>query len=109
MPSALPSTLRLFPQLEEAAMDDEKKPKEKHFEIKIDRDHFKVTGPTITGAQLRQLPTPPIGPDRDLFLTVPGPAGDRLIGDADVVELEKALRFFTAPANITPGGNAACG
>jgi Multiubiquitin len=79
------------------------------FEIKIDRDHFKVEGPTITGAQLRALPESPTGPDRDLFLTVPGPEPDRLIKDDEVVHLANGMHFFTAPANISPGGNAAAG
>lgn len=85
---------------------DDKKKNEK-FEIKIDRADFEVKGSTITGAQLRHLPKPPIGPDRDLFLTVSGPGDDRLIEDAEVVVLEKHMRFFTAPAHITPGMNAA--
>jgi hypothetical protein len=90
-------------------MNDEHNDKKQKFEIKIDRDKFEVEGPTITGAQLRQLPTPPIGADRDLFLTVPGPGDDLLVKNGDVIELEKHLRFFTAPAHITPGGHAACG
>ncbi len=42
------------------------------FEIKIDRTVYKVHEPVLTGAQLRALPKPPIGPDRDLFEVVPG-------------------------------------
>jgi Multiubiquitin len=81
--------------------------KHKKFEIKIDRDKFEVEGPTTTGAQLRALPKPPIGPDRDLFLTVPGPDPDLPVKDDQVVKLKEGMHFFTAPANITPGGNAA--
>ncbi|HZM82220.1 MAG TPA: multiubiquitin domain-containing protein [Candidatus Limnocylindrales bacterium] len=74
----------------------------KHYNIQIDRQHYKVEMPTMTGAEVRQLPQPPIGPDRDLFEVVPG-GPDRKIGDADVVEMRDGLRFFTAPGQINPG------
>ena len=76
--------------------------KPKHFDIQIDRQHFKVEAPSLTGAQIRQLPSPPIGPDRDLFEVVPG-GPDRKIADTDVVQMRDGLRFFTAPAQINPG------
>jgi hypothetical protein len=72
------------------------------FQIQIDRTHFTVTLQQMTGLQLRQLPTPPIGPDRDLFEVVPG-GSDKKIGDNDEVEMRNGLRFFTAPAQINPG------
>lgn len=72
------------------------------FRIQIDREHFTVHQPTLTGAQLRQLPTPPIGPDRDLFEVVPGHP-DRKIANDEPVEMHDGLRFFTAPAQINPG------
>lgn len=73
-----------------------------HFEIQIDRTHYTVTMKHMTGLQLRHVPTPPIGPDRDLFEVVPG-GSDRKIGDEQVVEIRNGLRFFTAPAQINPG------
>ncbi len=75
---------------------------ETKFEIQIDRKHFTVTEKQMTGAQLRALPSPPIGPDRDLFEAVPG-GTDRKIGDAEVVEMRNGLRLFSAPAQINPG------
>lgn len=75
-------------------------------QIHIDREHFTVDVETMTGAQLRNLPTPPIGPDRDLFEVVPGGA-DRKIEDGTVVQLRNGQRFFTAPAHINPGSQAA--
>jgi hypothetical protein len=62
--------------------------KEHHheFEIQIDRVHYKVTMERMTGLQLRHVPNPPIGPDRDLFEVVPG-GSDRKIGDEQVVEI----------------------
>lgn len=72
------------------------------FHIQIDREHFTVSQPALTGAQLRQLPNPPIGPDRDLFEVVPG-RPDRKIANDELVEMHDGLRFFTAPAVINPG------
>ncbi len=75
---------------------------EPHFQIQIDRVHYTVTQATMTGTELRHVPTPPIGPDRDLFEVVPGHP-DRKIEDADVVQIRNGQRFFTAPALINPG------
>lgn len=72
------------------------------FQIQIDREHFTVTKERMTGAEIRRLPAPPIGPDRDLFEVVPG-GTDRKIEDTTVVEIRNGLRFFTAPAHINPG------
>jgi hypothetical protein len=80
--------------------------KETKVQIHIDHDHFTVTIPTMTGQELRTLPEPDIGPDRDLFLKVPGPDDDQPIGNEDPVELKNGMHFFTAPATITPGGHA---
>jgi hypothetical protein len=74
----------------------------KSFEIKIDRTMYKVDEPVLTGAQLRALPNPPIGPDRDLFEVVPG-GSDLKIENDTAVEMRNGLRFFTAPAQINPG------
>lgn len=72
------------------------------FEIKIDRTTYKVRQPVLTGVELRRLPEPDIGPDRDLFEVVPG--GSDLKIEADIrVEMRNGLRFFTAPAQINPG------
>ena len=76
------------------------------FTIKIDKDTFHVDKSPMTGQELRGLPTPPIGSDRDLFLVVPGPADDELIGDDEQVELKDGMHFFTAPSTINPGANA---
>jgi len=73
-----------------------------HFEIQIDRKHFTVEENQLSGSQLRGLPSPAIGPDRDLFEVVPG-GTDLKIGDEQVVEMRNGLRFFSAPAQINPG------
>lgn len=72
------------------------------FQIQIDRVHFTVTQAEMTGTELRRVPDPPIGPERDLFEVVPGQA-DRKLADADVVEIRNGERFFTAPGQINPG------
>jgi len=77
-------------------------PEKKVFHIRIDRAEFTVEQPELTGAQLRQLPSPPIGPDRDLFEVVPG-GSDKKIIDTDPITMRDGLRFFTAPAQINPG------
>jgi hypothetical protein len=74
-------------------------------QIQIDRVHYEVDVNRMTGEQLRQLPRPPIGPDRDLFEVVPGHS-DRKIGDTEEIELRNGTRFFTAPAHINPGQTA---
>lgn len=74
----------------------------KEFHIQIDRVHYTVTKPIMTGAELRNLPSTPIGSDRDLFEVIPGHP-DRKIGDTDEVEIHNGKRFFTAPSTINPG------
>lgn len=86
-------------------MTDETKTQEKkqhEFHIQIDRAHYDVTEPAMTGAQLRLIPNPPIGPERDLFQVIPGNS-DLKINDADIVQIHNGQRFFTAPGQINPG------
>lgn len=73
------------------------------FRIQIDRVHYTVHKHVMTGLELRHVPKPPIGPDRDLFEVVPG-GTDRKIADDEKVEIRDGKRFFTAPAQINPGG-----
>lgn len=80
---------------------DEHKP-QKHFNIQIDREHFKVTQPKMTAAQLRELPDPNIPPERDLYEVRPG-EDDLQIEDGAVLVMRSGLRFFTAPGQINPG------
>jgi hypothetical protein len=71
--------------------------------IHIDKAQFKVAEDALTGAQLRALPSPPIGADFDLYLEIRGPGDDRLVTDADSIALENGMQFFTAPSTIAPG------
>ena len=79
-----------------------KQPTHGQVSIHIDRTEFHVPAGQMTGSQLRSLPTPPIGPDRDLYQEVHG-GTDELIGDGQVVQLKEGMRFFSAPHTITPG------
>jgi hypothetical protein len=78
--------------------------KPKSFEIKIDRTNYKVHQEVMTGVELRRLPDPDIGSDRDLFEVVPG-GSDLKIDLTTQVTMRNGLRFFTAPAQINPGQN----
>ena len=53
-------------------LDLEKPDEDKVFDIQIDRMHYEVTQTRITGADLRNVPTPPIPSDRDLFEVILG-------------------------------------
>lgn len=75
---------------------------DRHFNIQIDREHFKVTEPKLTGTELRQLPDPDVPADRDLYQVRPG-EDDLLVENDDNVEMRSGLRFFTAPGQINPG------
>ena len=70
--------------------------------IQIDRHHYTVHHKERTGLELRNLVTPPIPEDRDLWEVVPGEE-DRLIKNDTVVTMRDGLRFFTAPKHINPG------
>jgi hypothetical protein len=75
-------------------------------EIIIDKQHVKAPKPIMTGSELRALHNPPIGPDRDLFLKVPGPGDDQRIGDSEPVHLKDGMHFFSVPSKINPGFGA---
>lgn len=70
--------------------------------IYIDGTKYHPEGDSITGAQLRQIPSPPVSPDRDLWLETRDGL-DQLIEDGQVVKLENNLRFFSVPRVINPG------
>jgi multiubiquitin len=72
------------------------------YHIQIDRVHYVVTQEHMTAEELRQVPEPPIGADRDLFEVVPGHPDNKL-EDGDTVEIRDGKRFFTAPGQINPG------
>jgi hypothetical protein len=87
---------------QEEARREQEEEQTSEFQIQIDRVHYTVTEDHLTGAQLRNVPPTPIGSDRDLFEVVLG-GPDRKIADAEIVEIRKGMRFFTAPTQINPG------
>lgn len=76
---------------------------DKTVEITIDAETFVVPKDEMSAEELRALPEPDIGPDRDLYLEGHGGDEDDLVEAGESVRLKKGLRFFTAPATITPG------
>ena len=85
---------------------DADKPDPKGFLIRIDRTDYTVTQEKLSGAELRQVPAPPIPENRDLYQVVPG-HDDLKIKDDDTVQMHDGLRFFTAPNTINPGRRCA--
>jgi len=59
-------------------------------------------GRQLTGAELRNLPEPPVATDRDLWQEVDGDL-DQIIQPDDKVDLHAQMRFFTVPRVINPG------
>ena len=59
-------------------------------------------GRQLTGAELRNLPEPPVARDRDLWQEVDGDL-DQIIQPDDKVDLHAQMRFFTVPRVINPG------
>jgi|GEM_PF-540743 len=76
----------------------------KEIPIKIDETPYKAPKEVMTGAELRQLAKPPIGPDRDLRLVDPGPQDDIDIDidDTDAVTLKPGMHFKSRPRAHVP-------
>jgi len=70
--------------------------------IFIDRTRYEVTRARMTGAELRNVPQPPVAPDRELWLDRLDEQ-DKKIADDKTVHLDEGMRFFTAPGRINPG------
>lgn len=72
--------------------------------IFIDEVKFDAPSPEMTGQALRNLPTPAVPMDRDLWLDVPGPKDDILIRPEETYEVKPGNHYYTAPSTINPGG-----
>jgi hypothetical protein len=81
-------------------------PQDQGIPINIDHKPLKAPKTPMTGPELRALAVPPIGPDRDLFRVVPGPADDIKIADSEEVDLAPGMHFYSAPTSINPGAPA---
>lgn len=76
---------------------------EQHIPIQIDHRPYQAPRTPMTGAELKAFAQPPIGPDYDLWLVVPGPADDDKIDDTHAVDLKPGMHFYSAPKTINPG------
>jgi len=70
--------------------------------IVIDRRSYDAPRNPMTGAELRQLAEPHIGPDRDLYLDRPGTRGVLILNE-ERVELHPGMHFFSVPKHIHEG------
>ena len=71
--------------------------------IHIDRVPYQVHERELTGAQLRDLPSPPTAEDFDLWEEETGDVEDKLVEPDAVVKLKKDEHFYSAPKKINPG------
>ena len=76
--------------------------------IFVDDTKYDAPSHEITGQALRQIPTPPVPADRDLWLEVPGPRDDVLIRPEKMYDVKAGSHYYTAPSTINPGENLRC-
>jgi hypothetical protein len=76
--------------------------------IHIDRSQFRVRAGPLLGSELRHVPNPEVSADRDLFLVGGADRDDRIVADAEMVELVDGMAFITVPRTILAGALPAC-
>lgn len=81
----------------------EQAPNKSEVNVVIDGLPYRVHAGVIRAAQLRAIPHPPIGHERDLWLEVPD-GTDRFLSDDEQIALGDGMHLFTAPQTITAGG-----
>ncbi len=70
--------------------------------VKIDGLQYRVRGGVWRAVEIRQIPHPPIGGDRDVWLrSSDGP--DFFLVDEAEVDLSDGQQMYTAPRAITAG------
>jgi hypothetical protein len=70
--------------------------------IVIDGKKYRAPARSMTGAQLRRLANPNIGPDYDLWQEVPG-GEDNLVDDNERIKLRDGMGFYSSSRDINPG------
>jgi len=70
--------------------------------IVIDNKQYRAPTRMMTGAQLRRLAEPDIGPDYDLWQEVPG-GEDNLVDDKERITLRDGMGFYSSSRDINPG------
>lgn len=81
--------------------DGELHPGEK-LTIVIDGKQYRAPTRKMTGAQLRRLAEPRIGPEYDLWQEVPGDE-DNLVDDKERIALRDGMGFYSSSRDINPG------
>lgn len=71
--------------------------------IHIDRQPYTVHERDMTGADLRNVPTPPIGENFDLWLEEHGDTEDKAVTPVETVRVKEDMHFYSSPSNISPG------
>lgn len=74
---------------------------DKKITIHVDTQVVHIEQPSLTGAELKRLGG--VAAEYDLYLVVPGPGGDELIGDDEAVELKSGMHFVSGPSDLNPG------
>ena len=70
--------------------------------IVIDNKTYRAPARVLTGAQLRRLADPDIGPGFDLWQEIPGDE-DNLVSDHERIKLADGMGFYSSSCEINPG------
>jgi hypothetical protein len=74
--------------------------------IYVNKHPFRVPAQPMTGAALKELPTPPIGDDLDLVRIMHGGESDLFVRSDEVIELQDGSEFFAVPRTILAGAGS---
>lgn len=76
---------------------------EEKIELRINGQVFVTTRRPLSGAELRQLPTPPLRGDFDLYQVAPGGGADIVVADEQLIDFDSGTDFFSTPRTILAG------
>jgi hypothetical protein len=71
--------------------------------IYINGNAFRIERQALTGQAIRDLATPPIGGDYEMYLVSAGEQPDLAVNPLEVIELNDGAQFFAAPRQIMAG------
>ena len=66
--------------------------------IKINKTHYTAPSAEMTGSALKALASIPSG--NKLFQEIPGKESDRVVGDAETVQLHHGDKFYDLPPGV---------
>jgi hypothetical protein len=78
---------QVMPEEQHAQQHEQRASHDDGVTIYIDHKPYSAASAHVTGAELRELPNPPIGADKDIFHAISGKSDDIKVGDADVVDI----------------------